>query len=74
MRLLDHIFEDSTLNWISRQPGPEYVQRHLPGRGPIICETVLTIPGSTHIDDALPLILGPWDWWLQGRARNFTPN
>lgn len=74
MTFLDHIFEDSTLDWIPRQPSREYVQRHLPRTGPIICETVLTIPGSASIEDAVPLILGPWDWWLHGRARNFSLN
>jgi hypothetical protein len=71
---LDDIFEDLTLDWISGQPRPEHVQRHLAGNGSIICETILTIPGSTEIDDAVPLILGPWVWWLHGRARNFSVN
>ncbi len=74
MTLVDHIFEDSTLDWIPRQPSPEYVQRHLARKGAIICETILTIPGSTDIDDAVPLILGRWDWWRHGRARNFSPH
>ncbi len=74
MTFLDHVFDDLTLGWIPRHPRPGYVQRHLPGKDLIVCETVLAIPGSANPDDAVPLILGPWDWWLHGGAREFSLN
>lgn len=70
----DDLFENASADWVESNVDEHFRQRYLPGDGPIFCETLMTVHGTTDTAAALDLICGPWDWWEHGRIADFTAN
>src|SRR4051812_5942030 len=70
----DDLFDRSEGDWVHSYSDAHFRQRYLREHGPIICETLMTVHGTTDCDSALDLICGAWDWWEHGRITGFTRN
>lgn len=70
----DALFEDPACGWVESYTDVHFRQRHLDRKGPIVCETLMTVHGSTDTDIAISLICGPWDWWDHGTIADFRLN
>ncbi len=70
----DELFDSGTGDWVQSHADDHFRQRHLSGEGPIYCETLMTVYGTTGSDAAIDLICGPWDWWEPGRIADFIAN
>ena len=68
----DDLFDTLPGAWVHEQITPHFRHSYLDHKGPIICETLLTIHGRTDIEQAVELISGPWHWWEHGRIADFT--
>jgi hypothetical protein len=70
----DDLFDNAAGEWVQSHIDEHFRQRYLREEGPIYCETLMTIHGTTDADVAITLIRGPWDWWEHGRITDFTIN
>jgi hypothetical protein len=70
----DDLFDNPAANWVHERINEHFTNRYLDEKGPIVCETLLTVHGRPNIDEAVSLIQGPWDWWEHGRITDFTIN
>jgi hypothetical protein len=71
---LDDQFDNPALKWVETQVNEHFWQRHLDDAKIIVCETVMTVHGTTDQQPAIDLIGGPWDWWEHGRITDFVRN
>lgn len=72
--LRDDLFDNPTGDWVQSHLDEHFQQRYLDSEGPIYCETLMTVHGTTDADAAIALITGPWDWWEHGRIADYTIN
>ena len=70
----DDLFDNAAGDWVQSHLDEHFRQRYLREEGPIYCETLMTVHGTTDADAAIALICGPWDWWEHGRITDFTTN
>jgi hypothetical protein len=70
----DDLFDNATGDWVQSHLDEHFRQSYLREEGPIYCETLMTVHGTTDADAAIALICGPWDWWEHGRITDFTTN
>jgi hypothetical protein len=70
----DDLFDNPTGDWVQSHLDEHFQQRYLDADGPIYCETLMTVHGTTDAELALSLITGPWDWWEHGNIADFTTN
>jgi hypothetical protein len=70
----DDLFDNAAGDWVQSHLDEHFRQRYLHEEGPIYCETLMTVHGTTDADAAIALICGPWDWWEHGRITDFTTN
>jgi len=70
----DDLFDNSAGDWVDSYSDEHFRQRYLRQKGPIVCETVMTVHRTTNTAAAVGLICGPWDWWDHGRITDFTSN
>jgi hypothetical protein len=70
----DDLFDNPAANWVHEKINEHFTHRYLDEKGPIICETLLTVHGRSDIDEAVKLLNGPWDWWEHGNIADFTIN
>jgi hypothetical protein len=70
----DDLFDNPTGDWVQHYSDEHFQQRYLKTDGPIYCETLMTVHGTTDVDSAMALITGPWDWWEHGNIADFTIN
>src|SRR5580658_9595917 len=72
---VDDLFDNPTGDWVQSHLDKNFRQSYLREEGPIYCETLMTVPGTTtDADTAIALICGPWDWWEHGRITDFATN
>lgn len=74
LKYLDDVFDNPALNWVEDRLNEHFTQRYLDDGGLIVCETLMTVHGTTGMQPAIDLICGPWDWWDHGRITDFVPN
>ena len=70
----DYLFDNPSGDWVQSYSDEHFRQRYLGRDGPISCETVMTVRGTTGAEAAIALIRGAWDWWGHGRVAGFTTN
>jgi hypothetical protein len=70
----DDLFDNATGDWVQSHLDEHFRQSYLREEGPIYCETLMTVHGTTDSDAAIALICGPWDWWEHGEIADFTAN
>jgi hypothetical protein len=74
----DELFDNPAANWAHEKINEHFTHRYLDEKGPIFCETLLTVHGRPDIeeaiDEAVALINGPWYWWEHGNIADFTIN
>ena len=63
---------DDPAGWVRFDQNPRMVQRYIPHRKLIYCETILATRGS--MEDAVRLLRGAWEWWHHGRSADFHLN
>src|SRR4051812_45541176 len=74
LELRDDLFDDPAREWVESHADGHFRQRYLKEPGPIYCETLMTVHGTTNPGAAVELICGPWDWWEHGRITDFKMN
>ena len=70
----DDLFDNGGGDWVQSYSDEHFRQRYLRNDGPIYCETLMTVRGTSGADAAIALIRGRWDWWEHGRVTGFTTN
>ncbi len=70
----DDVFDHPSGEWLHIYIDQHFTQRFRHTRGPLWCETVMTVHGTTDVDAAVSLIGGPWDWWEHGQIAGFFRN
>src|SRR5262245_35084543 len=74
LKYLDDQFDNPKGKWVETPVNEHVTQRYLDEPGLIICETLMTVHGTTDLQPAIDLIDGPWDWWDHGRITDFVRN
>jgi hypothetical protein len=74
LNYMDDEFDNPTGKWIETPINEHFWQRHVDDATIIVCETIMTVHGTTDLQPAIDLICGPWDWWEHGRITDFVSN